>query len=433
MTKNRSFKSLVRARMKATGERYSTARAHVLAQRATSDQSRSTRPLPAGIVAVGGQQPDVAAAANLVSNSGGAGPDGRPLSEAMAFGLAGGVGFLYGAFEYDEGPTMTIVARSRSMPDPFCEPLFARAGATTAITTTTGAKKAAANLDQALQGGRSALCTVAAAGLPYVGLPADAAGMSPHLVGVVGADGDDLLIDDRAPEPLVVSREQFDAARSGYRQAKNRMITVERVDQNHDWPVALSEAVAACAAGFDTPPVPQFASNVGLAGLEKFSRLLVHPTDKKGWRRVFGDGRRAAIGLSRLHDCIEYAYTAPAAGRGLYAEFLEQSSAISGEQRWAEAAGLFRASAERWSEMAEAAVNADPNLDEYRRLGEQRAGQLDDVPDVQTMLEAGQQQRAVVDRCELSAIDAEQIFGTVHDLVDEVVNLERPALELLKG
>ena len=315
MTRQRDFKSRVRARMERTGERYAAARAHVLAAGPDRPRVETSFALPLfpSVHAVGGQQADVAAARNLLANAGLAGHDGAPLTEAMAFGLAGGVGFLYGVFEYDGTPTMTIVSRNRSLPDAFLEPLFERAGAEVRISTTVSAAKARRELDQLLDEEAPALCTVGAGWLDYLGLPRDESAMSPHVVGVIGRTDGTLLLDDRAPQPLTVEADTFAAARAAYRPAKHRMISVTALPGEHDWVGAVNTALHAGVRGYDTPPVPQWAANVGMAGLKKWHRLLTRPTEKKSWHRIFAEGSRAAIGLTRLYDCVTHAYTAPAA------------------------------------------------------------------------------------------------------------------------
>lgn len=104
----------------------------------------------------------MAAARNLLANAGVKGHDGAPLTEAMAFGLAGGMGFLYGVFEYDGTPTMTIVGRNRSMPDSFLEPLFDLAGVEVRISVTSGTAKTRRELDRLLDEEAPAICTVGA-------------------------------------------------------------------------------------------------------------------------------------------------------------------------------------------------------------------------------------------------------------------------------
>ena len=78
-----------------------------------------------------------------------------------------------------------------------------------------------------------------------------------------------MLLDDRAPQALSVDVDTFAAARAAYRTAKHRMISVTALRGEHDWVAALETALLAGVRGYDTPPVPQWAANVGIAGLKK--------------------------------------------------------------------------------------------------------------------------------------------------------------------
>ncbi len=446
MTKNRDFKTLVRQRMTKTGERYSTARAHVMAAGGGSTRPTSGPPgghtapgLLPGIRTIGGSQADLAAARNLCVNAGLDGPDGGPISEALAFGIAGGVGFLYAVFEYGDIPTMTIVARNQSMPDPFCQALFDRLGVSTTVVETTGAKKAATTLDTALANGRPALCTVGAGGLPYHGLPQDASGMSPHVVGVIGVEPNSghLLLDDRSPEPLPVDRADFDAARAAYRAGKHRLVEIESVPHEVNWINVLDAAVDAAVEGFDRPPVPQFKSNVGLAGLTKWSALLTGG-GKKSWPAVFGSGRRAAVGLSRIYDCINHAYTSVDAGRPLFADFLDEAAAVADRPDWKGVAEQWRASGERWRALSSLAVGSDPNLERYAELADERSQRLDTATGdstaelAATMRGLHEEQQALVDGCDLDADTAADVFHAMAAVVDAVIELETEALASLR-
>jgi hypothetical protein len=456
MTRNRDFKTLVRRRMARTGERYSTARAHVLAARANGSsagiahngQRPSASDLFPTVTSVGGEQGDLAAARNLCTNTGVTGPDGRRLTEAMAFGLAGGVGFLYGVFEYDDTPTMTIVARNQSMPDPFCGRLFDRLGVPVEVTTTTGAKKAAADLDAAIHGGRPALCTVGAGRLPYLGGLETEAAMSPHLVGVIGATDDaTLLIDDRSPHPIPVDRADFDAARAANRPAKHRMVVASaggwEAPAGSEWARTLEAAVAEAVAGFDRPPVPQFASNVGLAGLAKWHDLLTSSA-KKGWPTVFGADRRAAIGLTRIYDCTNYAYTAPDAGRPLFARFLNEAAEVAGRPEWAEVAQLWADSGTAWRRMSDAVLAAHPDIERFGELSDRRADVLDSggqpngdadgmtAISVEAMAALTNEQIEIVDGFRFGADEAADVYRQLAGIVADIVEMETEALNRLR-
>src|SRR3989304_1926510 len=96
MTKQKQLKRLVRTRMAKTGERYSAARRQVIVK-----DSAQHLPSP-GFVHFPGVNPGSTALRLLLANNGIYDPHtGKPLSEAMAFGIAGGVGA--GVFSFLSG------------------------------------------------------------------------------------------------------------------------------------------------------------------------------------------------------------------------------------------------------------------------------------------------------------------------------------------
>src|SRR5688500_15353793 len=98
MTSQKQLKSRVRARMAKTGERYAVARRHVVGDGGAS--SGVTDPVvDHGWTLRGGTAPDASALANILANREVRGPDG-PLSEALIFGIAGGMGAGYILWEF---------------------------------------------------------------------------------------------------------------------------------------------------------------------------------------------------------------------------------------------------------------------------------------------------------------------------------------------
>jgi len=59
-----------------------------------------------------------------------------------------------------------------------------------------------------------------------------------------------------------------------------------------------------------------------------------------------------AAALGRVQICLEQEYTAPAATRPLYADFLDEAAEVIGEPGLCRAATLFRRSAAHWSAIA---------------------------------------------------------------------------------
>ncbi|MFW2383580.1 MAG: DUF4872 domain-containing protein [Acidimicrobiales bacterium] len=419
MTNQRTLKKQIRSRMERTGERYTTARSHVLA-------TRSTRTDP--ITFVGGQQSDVASATNLLNSAGLTGPDGAPLTEAQVFGLSGGVGFLYGVFRYDTGPTMTITTRNTSMPDTFLDQLWATEGLDATVSTG-GSKKAAAALDAIVNSGRRALVTVGAGAMGYIGLPPDESAMYPLAVGVLGRHGDDYLIDDRSPTPHRVSVETLLTARAVVRSAKHRMVEVGGGEFH--WDNVITDAIAAGVERYNSPPVKQFAPNVGLPGLDKWQRLLTDHKDRMSWAKVFNSGRDAAIGFSRLYECVEHAYTAPAAGRPLQAEFLRWAATVTGRQEFNQAAEHFDAAAGNWARIAELAASADPAVTAAAGFMDRRAELLDDGASPMDVNNTYRRQTEAIESVAITADDAGAVRELIATEVGEIIDHEREGLETL--
>ncbi len=421
MTNQRTLKTQVRNRMKRTGERYTTARAHVLAGRSTTADVR--HPF------VGGQQSDVAAATNLLNAAGVTGPDRSPLTEAQVFGLSGGVGFLYGVFRYDTGPTMTITARNTSMPDTFLDQLWATEGLGVEVSTTGGARKAAADLDAVLAHGRRALISVGAGALGYLGLPLDGSAMYPVAVGVVARDGDEYLIDDRAPVPHRVDADTLKAARAVVRSAKHRLVDVRGAELS--WEEVITAAITAGVGRYNAPPVKQFAPNVGLAGLARWRHLLTDHRDRMSWAKVFPAGPTAAIGFSRIYECVEHAYTAPAAGRPLQAEFLNWAAGVVGRDGFSEAASRFEESAQHWARVAELAASAEPAVSAAARLMDQRAELLDTGSEPQKLTDAYLRQNEAIGTAAITSERAAAVRAEIAAEVAAIIEHERSALAIL--
>ena len=332
MTKQRDFKALVRERMDKTGERYTAARAQLLGKASTPSRTQHTFPgvLP-GYVTFGGIQSGTAALCNTLSSA--QFPiDGAPFTESLVNGLCGGPGFLYAVFEYKGWPPMLSLAlRSRSMPDVYIAAGVSRIGMNVTINETTSPAAARKALDAALAGGKPALCVTDAASLPWTGLPKAFVGGGPHVVAVAGRDRDDFWIDDRAARPRRISAAQLSTARAAYRQAKNRLMTLDGPKPGYDAKRALRDAIADTAKCYVEPAVPKsFWVNCGFSGLDKWRQMLV---DREGQtadgRRSSPKAREHARDCSGLHESIE-CQSAPQAGRSLYADFLDDAARTLG-------------------------------------------------------------------------------------------------------
>ena len=195
MPTDKDFKRLVRARMARTGQAYTTARAHL------RPDDHPARPGP-----LRGRHPDTAALTRLLAALGVADPmGGHPLTEAMALGVAGGIGFAYFTFEYEELTTLYLGGRINSyvQKQDATEAALVRLGVPFQARRTTGPATAERHLRAALDQGRPVIATVDMARLAYRAVPDWLCGMTPQDVLVEPGDDGEPRLWDLAQAPKI--------------------------------------------------------------------------------------------------------------------------------------------------------------------------------------------------------------------------------------
>ncbi|MEZ6004793.1 MAG: DUF4872 domain-containing protein [Planctomycetota bacterium] len=348
MTRSKRLKNDVRARMQKTGERYTTARAHILAKLGLIEPSAGGYDYRPGIC------PDTGAVRNFAEACGLHLPNGKAPSEALITGLAGGVGFLYIVFEYGGMPPMiSVLTRFDTAADRFAVGALERLGLGLQSSQTASAAKARKDLDAALDRGRPVLCIVDAPTLKSGLTPKELRGMAPTLVTVVSREGERYQVDTGRGAAFEVDAAHLAEARAANKKCKHGAWVPAGTADSPDWSAAIQGAVAACAGRYTEAPYKGFASNFGLAGLEKWARLLVDRKDKKGWPTLFPEGRLASLALRRTWQGLEVEMTPPAAGRGLYAQFLREAAHLTRTPAYETAALAFDRSANAWNALSE--------------------------------------------------------------------------------
>ncbi len=445
MTTQRDFKYRVRERMAKTGERYAAARAQILHPAPFSVAATNTPPAPApaikgllaGYTTFGGINGDTGAVCNALRQAGiRSTHDGKPLSEALINGLCGGVGFLYAVFEYGGMPPMlSVMMRHDTMSDSFIQGGLKRLGVEMSVSGTSSPSAARKALDAALAAGKPALCVTDLAGAAYCGMPAMMSGMAPTVVSVAGHDGDDVLLDDRAPEPRRVSMAQFARQRASYKKGKHRLITIDGPKKGYDLGNAVREAIRATARRYFESPYKGFASNFGFAGMGKWRKLLTDAKDKKAWPALFTQGAAAYLGLRRVYDGIEHEYTAPAGGRALYADFLTEAAAITKQSGLLNAAESYRRAGEQWRAISQLVASCgDKEVERGCALSDRRSELLDSVDGAvsKQLEEAWQERMAVAKSCTLSREAAAALYGQIAGMLGNVMQMERTAVAELE-
>lgn len=436
MTSQRRLKQLIRARSGRTGESYTTARRHVLAQTAAPER------LPAGIVAgyrVFGpaQHHESGLLAHVLRAHGFRAPHtGKPYSEAMLAGLGGGIGFMYAVFEYKNmPPLMTIVAQHH--PEPWVPAVLDRLEIAYRADHSGKPEPAIARLREVLAAGRPVVVTLDKSRLPWHGMR-PGHGVDPYTVVVAGQSDGLLLIDDEGPVPHELSIDVFADAWTAHRKGRHHAITLVGDGQTSDLSKAIREAISTTVAHLTGPVLGNsFDVNFGFSGMNKLAAQLRDPGGKTGWSRRFGQPVPFFHGVRRLYECLELEYTAPSATRAIYADFLAEAAPLV-SPALAEAAELIRASGRLWSRLAMLAQETVRGLGPLADLAEQRLALMFSRDPY-----AAQQIRELNAYLDVLAADYEagdplgeqgrrDLFSAMADLVDECVAKEMAAVRLLR-
>jgi hypothetical protein len=435
MTEKRHLKQLVRERMARTGESYSTARRHLLA----GARGMSTTSLPVGLVrgydAFGaGQHRESTLLAHLLRQAGYVAPHtGEPYTEEMLCGLAGGIGFMYAVFEYaDLPPMVTIVAQHH--PDPWLTAGLDRLGIGYTEEHSGKPDRALLALRNALQNDRPIYCSVDRTRLPWrageLGISSD-----PFGVVVCGRSTDELFVDDRGEAPRRISEVEFAAAWSGHAKGRHHRLVVTQGSSTGPIAGAVRAAVDTTVKHLTGPVLGNsFDVNFGFSGMRKLAAQLRDAKWKSGWGTRFTDPGVFANVLRRIHDCIELQYTAHSATRSIYADFLDEAAGVLEARPFEEAAGLFRLSADTWSQFSGRAAEAADSLGPIDELAERRmaliitrgAGARDEIAAVSDEIDRLAMALDVPPLAERRAL-----FVELGDLVDQARAHEEEAVRLL--
>ena len=229
MTAHNHLKARIRARMHRTGESYMTARHIVLSARPGNTSDGTTD----AALDLGGVTPEAATLRVLLTAVGATAPHtAQPWSEAMLFGLTGGVGVAVHTFRYerDDVSTLFVGARRPDIADGMVAGLD-RLGIAHTVHETAGARTAATQLRGALTAYGPVAAWVDAATLGTRGMPASWEGGAYHVLAVLGVDDDagTATLADLTAAPVVVASEQLDAARARIRKQRHRVLAVTAV------------------------------------------------------------------------------------------------------------------------------------------------------------------------------------------------------------
>jgi hypothetical protein len=388
---------------------------------------------------LGGILPETATLTNVLANQGFVSPhNGRPLSEAMVLGIAGGLGCGYILWEFEKYESAILVMgfhNKWNYPTEFMQKFCDRVGVTAEFLETGGTKTAVRQLDEALGDGRFPIAWVDQQTLPYFYMRAMYSGCFSHFVTVFGREGDHYLLDDRSQKPLAVDGASLSQARARIGSYKNRLLLLHPNGREFDLPAAVMAGLEDCV-DYLSQSSQTFAPPV----YKKWARLMTDTHNKKGWPVVFKDKVGLYSTLRSLYEGIELFGTAGGGLRSVYADFLDEAQDVVNLPRLQEAAEQYRQAAALWSAFAEAALpDSVQPLSETKKLlnqkyshflteGNDSAAELSRISQKLEELEV-----ALNGRFPLNDRDTHTLFADLQTHLEKIYAAEQKALDALAG
>lgn len=298
-----------------------------------------------GYTHAGGRNASSVALRNVLAHA------GVPLSEAMVFGLAGGIGagysFCPSVIRHGNGSGISIVGRHKAYatgPDWYAG-ILGRLGLKYRTTETAAPKKAQQNLLDELHAGRPVVVWCGRSKLPFMpnSISAD---LWMHEFAVFDADQAKGVAtgSDRPAVPVTISLDYLSAARNAVCSHKNRTLTIEPAKPVT--PAKLREAVKASLGECARELVAGRMKTFSLPGLTLWADRMANVKNaKEGWPLVFTGG----LMFDALRDAFDSIETSGNGGglfRSLYADFLAEAG-------YPALATTYRALGQQWTALAD--------------------------------------------------------------------------------
>ncbi len=371
VTAHKHLKQLVRTRMSKTGESYATARRQIIGHDDTPSPDPATRAHFPGNVAA------TTALRVLLTHAGVRDPaTGRPFTEAMLFGIAGGIGIGVFAFRYEKEDFSSFFVAGRHKWADDLDYLTAAArrfGFEPVVSESTSASKAEKELLSTLEAG-PCVAWVDHTLLPHRPATAGMSGGGYHVVTVYRADPAKGVawIGDLTDDPIAIPLSVLAEARGRIKKQKNRLLSIAAGGPPADTRTLIQRGMESGVRELLDPSMKAARRNFQLEAIWVWAERMEGTAGADSWERVFRPGRHLWRGLSSMYDFIEHYGTGGGLCRPLFADFLAEAAMHCPglgalQQRYAE---LGRS----WSELAEASLPSDvPLLAEGKRLLAEKA------------------------------------------------------------
>lgn len=302
---------------------------------------------------VGGLHPDSAVLCQALEAVGVKSPHtGKPLTESLVFGLAGGVGAGYSfcpTIKAQKFSGVAIAGRhlAQVTNTSWFEGALKRLGLKYEITRATTPGLALKNLKAGLEKGGPIIVLCGRDTLPWFHVAADGGDLLMYSLLVHEIGKDEAVVTDWAGTVHELPLKLLSKARNQISSQKNATIRIEPMEHTDLGP-AVIESVAACVNGLVTPKTKTYSYE----GWSQWAKMMTAQKSKKGWPSVFSGG----VLFRPLRDVfcsIETVGTGGGLYRLLYSRFMHEASFITGFRSFSSVASSYRSLGESWGALAE--------------------------------------------------------------------------------
>jgi len=422
MTAHKHLKQRIRARMEKTGEAYAAARRQII--RSVEQEQGEAAPgwhFP-------GNVPATTALRTILSHRDILAPDTHaPFSEAMLFGIAGGIGMGVFSFYYEKEDLATffLAGRHKWHDDvAYLSDTLERFGIQPVIHETTGAKAAEQQLRDTLERYGPCVAWVDMAELPHRAMPSAWSGGGYHVVTVYSVNDTQgtAEIGDLTDEPISIGLSDLARARARIKKQRHRLLALPQAGHTPDLATLVRSGLQHCHQGLLHPTLPGSGANARLDAIRIWAERMHSSKDKERWERVFRPGPNLWRGLSAIYDFIEHYGTGGGLCRPIFADFLVEAAEALDQRALAKLAERYAELGRQWSALADAALPDDvPALYEAKQLLMRKAelvhagGAADQVREIWQRLEALQDQHR--EPFPLSEADYADLRARLHDRI----------------
>ena len=302
---------------------------------------------------VGGLHPDSAVLCQALEAIGVKSPHtGKPLTESMVFGLAGGVGAGYSfcpTITANKFSGVAIAGRHLSQVTnaSWFEGALKRLGLTYEITQATTPGLAEKNLKAGLAKGGPVIVLCGRDTLPWFHEAVDGGDLFMYSLLVHEISKDTAVVTDWAGAVHEMPVKILSKARNQISSQKNATLRIESAEHSDLGP-AVIESVAACVSGLNSPKTKTYSFD----GWEQWAKLMTAAKNKKG-RPVAFPGGELFRPLRDVFCSIETVGTGGGLFRLLYSRFMHEASFITGLRGFSSVASSYRSLGESWGALAE--------------------------------------------------------------------------------